>query len=58
MQPFIFKLYGAKRYSEPMMNWLLGAIMGYIIHDAVQPTKVGEVLDKVSLPSNLFVGDN
>ena len=38
------------------MNWLFGAIMGYIIHDAVQPTKVGEVLDKISLPSDLFVG--
>lgn len=37
------------------MNYLLGAILGYIIHDALQPTVVGQVLDKVSLPSNLFV---
>lgn len=37
------------------MKLLLGAIFGYIIHDAVQPTVVGQVLDKVSLPSDLFV---
>lgn len=39
------------------MNWLLGAIVGYIIHDAVQPTAVGKVLDKVALPADLIVGD-
>lgn len=39
------------------MNWLLGAIVGYIIHDAVQPTIIGEVLDKVSLPADLLIGD-
>lgn len=38
------------------MNYLLGALLGYIIHDAVQPTTVGQVLDKISLPSDLFVG--
>ena len=37
------------------MNWILGLIAGYIIHDAVQPTIVGEVLDKVALPADLFV---
>lgn len=37
------------------MNWLLGMVFGYIIHDAVQPTVVGKVLDKVSLPSDLIV---
>lgn len=37
------------------MNWILGMIAGYIIHDAVQPTAVGEVLDKVALPADLFV---
>lgn len=37
------------------MNWILGLVAGYIIHDAVQPTVVGEVLDKVSLPADLFV---
>lgn len=29
--------------------------MGYIIHDAVQPTVVGEVLDKLALPADLLV---
>lgn len=38
------------------MNQLLMLILGYIVHDAVQPTAVGEVLDKVSLPNDLFVG--
>lgn len=38
------------------MNYFLGMVIGYIIHDAVQPTVVGQVLDKVSLPSDLFVG--
>lgn len=37
------------------MNYLLGMVLGYIIHDAVQPTAVGAVLDKVSLPSDLFI---
>lgn len=37
------------------MNWLLGVIVGYVIHDAVQPTVVGKVLDKVSLPADLLV---
>lgn len=37
------------------MNYLLGMLLGYIIHDAVQPTVVGAVLDKVSLPKDLFV---
>lgn len=37
------------------MNYLLGMVLGYIIHDAVQPTPVGKVLDKVSLPADLIV---
>lgn len=37
------------------MNWIIGALFGYIIHDAVQPTAVGQILDKVSLPANLLV---
>lgn len=37
------------------MNWFLGMLFGYVIHDAVQPTVVGKVLDKVSLPSDLIV---
>lgn len=40
------------------MNLLLGVIFGYIIHDAVQPTVVGQVLDKVALPSDLFSSSN
>lgn len=36
------------------MNYLLGMLFGYIIHDAVQPTVVGQVLDKVSLPADLL----
>lgn len=37
------------------MNYLLGMLFGYIIHDAVQPTIVGQVLDKVSLPATLLI---
>lgn len=37
------------------MNYLFGALLGYLIHDAVQPTVVGKVLDKVSLPPDLLV---
>lgn len=37
------------------MNYLLGMVVGYIVHDAVQPTVVGNLLDKVSLPANMFV---
>lgn len=40
------------------MNLLLGMLFGYIVHDAVQPTVVGEVLDKLSLPKDLLVKDN
>lgn len=36
------------------MNFVIGAVFGYIIHDALQPTSVGKVLDKVSLPADLF----
>lgn len=39
------------------MNLILGMIVGYIIHDAIQPTAVGQFLDKVSLPANLIVGE-
>lgn len=38
-----------------MFKVFLGALFGYIIHDAVQPTVVGEVLDKLALPEDLFV---
>lgn len=37
------------------LNLIIGMFFGYIIHDAVKPTVVGEVLDKVSLPADLFV---
>lgn len=37
-----------------MFNLLIGLLGGYILHDAVQPTPVGKVLDKVSLPADLF----
>lgn len=37
------------------LNLIIGMLVGYIIHDAVQPTVVGEVLDKVALPADLFV---
>lgn len=37
-----------------MFNVFLGALFGYIIHDAVQPTAVGKVLDKLALPEDLF----
>lgn len=37
------------------MNWILGLIAGYIIHDAIQPTVVGKILDEVALPADLFV---
>lgn len=36
------------------MNLLIGILFGYVIHDAVQPTAVGKVLDKVALPADLF----
>lgn len=36
------------------MNYLLGMVLGYIIHDAVQPTAIGTVLDKISLPADLI----
>lgn len=37
------------------MNIILNMILGYIIHDAIQPTVVGRVLDKISLPADLIV---
>lgn len=39
------------------MNLIIGALIGYIIHDAVQPTVVGQMLDKVSLPANLITSE-
>lgn len=36
------------------MHLIVGMLVGYIIHDAVQPTVVGQALDKISLPSDLF----
>lgn len=38
-----------------MFKVFLGALFGYVIHDAVKPTAVGEVLDKLALPEDLFV---
>lgn len=38
------------------MDKLLMLILGYIVHDAVQPTAIGKVLDKVSLPKDLLTG--
>lgn len=40
------------------MNYIFGMLIGYIIHDAVQPTAVGQVLDKISLPSDLLSKEN
>lgn len=37
------------------MNAILWIITGYLVHDAVQPTAVGNVLDKIALPPDLFV---
>lgn len=39
------------------MNLIIGMLFGYIIHDAVQPTAVGKVLDKVALPSDLIISE-
>lgn len=39
------------------MNILLALIAGYCIHDALQPTPVGQVLDKLALPADLFVAN-
>lgn len=36
------------------MNFIFGMLFGYIIHDAVQQTPFGEVLDKVALSEDLF----
>lgn len=40
------------------MHYIFGALLGYIIHDAVQPTAIGKVLDKVALPADLLRGDS
>lgn len=37
------------------MNYLFGVLFGYIVHDAIKPTAIGKVLDRVSLPSDLIV---
>lgn len=37
------------------MKEIVYLVLGYIIHDAVQPTVVGKVLDKISLPPNLII---
>lgn len=37
------------------MHLILRMLIGYIIHDAVQPTMVGQVLDEISLPADLLV---
>lgn len=36
------------------MNYLLGILLGYIIHDALEPTAVGKILNEVSFPANTF----
>lgn len=38
------------------MQILIWLTVGYIVHDAVQPTSVGQVLDKISLPKDLISG--
>lgn len=37
------------------MKYILGMFLGYIVHDALQPTAVGKVLDKLALPSDLII---
>lgn len=37
------------------MNYLLGMLFGYIIHDALKPTAVGKILNEVSFPADMFV---
>lgn len=37
------------------MQQLLMLVLGYVIHDAIQPTAVGGVLDKIALPADLIV---
>lgn len=36
------------------MQSILLVVVGYLIHDAVQPTVVGTVLDKLALPGDLL----
>lgn len=36
------------------MKYLLGMLFGYIVHDAIQPTAIGQALDKFSLPADSF----
>lgn len=38
------------------MDKLFFLILGYICHDALKPTVIGQVLDKVSLPANTLSG--
>lgn len=40
---------------EARMKLFFGMLLGYVVHDAIQPTPVGEVLDKILLPADLFV---
>lgn len=37
------------------MNYLLGAVLGYVLHDALKPTVIGKALDPISLPADTFV---
>lgn len=37
------------------MQSILLVVVGYLIHDAIQPTVVGTVLDKLALPGDLLV---
>lgn len=37
------------------MKLFFGMLLGYVVHDAIQPTPVGEVLEEISLPADLFV---
>lgn len=47
--------YNFQKLNEVDMQELFFIALGYIIHDAMQPTVIGKVLDKVSLPGDLIV---
>lgn len=40
------------------MNYILGALLGYILHDAVKPTAVGNLLKNLELPADTFVNQS
>lgn len=41
-------------YEVNLLKLISGLILGYIFHDAVQPTVVGKALDKVAMSPDLF----